>query len=454
MDIKDLIIDDRKQGVFRAHRSTMTSLDLFEREREFIFDRCWIYVGHESEVERSGDYRRRTVAGRPIFIVRGKDGDVRVFLNSCPHRGTMVCRHDAGNAAVLRCFYHGWSFNTKGDLVGVPGNDAYGPGFDRRELGLKSPPRVDSYRGFYFVSFNPAIEDLTAYLVGARDYIDLVVDQAEQGMRVVSGSNRYTIKANWKLLAENSIDSYHLVSTHRTYVDYIAGLGTDDSGETMATRPPGVAKALGNGHCVVENAARAGRPVAHWHPLFGEETREPVERARERLVKRYGEDRAYRMADTTRNLLIYPNLLILDTVAVTIRYIEPLAPDAMDVTAWHLVPRGESSTLMTARLDSYLTFFGPGGFATPDDVEALESCQAGFRATENEWSDLSRGMLRTAPGTADELQMRGFWRQWHANMQGRGRTNVQDREPAESDAAAAPVPDARAILVRGSDDVQ
>ena len=132
------------------------------------------------------------------------------------------------------------------------------------------------------------------------------------------------------------------------------------------------------------------------------------------------------MADVSRNLLIYPNLVINDFVAITIRYFEPLAPDSMEVTAWHLVPREESEAMMATRLDSFLTFLGPGGFATPDDVEALETCQAGFRATELEWSDLSRGMLKPAPGTSDELQMRGFWRQWHAHMQGLNKADVQD----------------------------
>jgi len=437
MEIKDLIIDDRERGIFRVHRSTMTSRDLFRREQARIFNRCWIYLGHESEVKNPGDYRRRTVAGRPLFFIRGKDGQVRVFLNSCPHRGALLCRRDEGNAEVLQCFYHAWSFNTHGELIGVPGEDAYGPSFDRSELGLKEPPRVDSYRGFYFVSFNPAVEDLLSYLAGARDYLDLIVDQAEAGMQVVSGSNMYTIKANWKLLAENSLDGYHLIPTHRTYVDYIAGLGTDDSGDTMAARPPGVARALGNGHCVSENIARSGRPIAHWHPLFGEEAREPLARVRRRLVEKYGEERAYRMADTSRNLLIYPNLIILDFVAITIRYIEPLAPDSMDVTAWHLVPREESGARLVTRLDSFLTFLGPGGFATPDDVEALESCQTGFRATETEWSDLSRGMLKPTPGTADELQMRGFWRQWHAHMQGLSKPDVQDGLPTAREAAVA-----------------
>ena len=441
MEIKDLIIDDRQRGIFRVHRSSMTSVDLFRREQEQIFDRCWIYLGHESEVEHPGDYRRRTIAGRPLFLVRGKDDQVRVFLNSCTHRGALICRRDAGNADVLQCFYHAWSFNTNGELIGVPGEDAYGPYFDKSELGLKQPPRVDSYRGFYFVSFNPHVDDLVTYLAGAKDYLDLIVDQSEEGMRVVRGSNKYTMKANWKLLVENSLDGYHLIPTHQTYLDYISSLGADDSGQTAASRIIGTAKALGNGHCVIESPVRNGRPIAHWHPLFGEEAREPISRVRQRLVEKYGEERTHRMADTSRNLIIYPNLVINDIMAITIRYFEPVAPDHMEVTAWHLVPHEESESMLATRLDSFLTFLGPGGFATPDDVEALESCQAGFRATETEWSDISRGMLSPAKST-DELQMRGFWRQWHANMQGLSQTDVQD----------GPVPETEAVVALATDD--
>ena len=273
MEIKDLIVDDRERGIFRVHRSSMTSPDLFDRERELIFNRCWIYLGHESEVENPGDYRRRTVSGRPLFFARGKDGQVRVFLNTCSHRGALVCRHDEGNAEVFQCFYHAWTFNSEGELIGVPGEDAYGPYFRRSELGLKQIPRVESYRGFIFVSFNPVVEDLVTYLAGAREYLDLIVDQAEEGMRVVAGSNKYTMRANWKLLGENSLDGYHLVPTHQTYLDYISSLGTDDSGDTMGARPAGRALALGNGHCVAVNVARTGRPIAHWHPLFGEDAR-------------------------------------------------------------------------------------------------------------------------------------------------------------------------------------
>ena len=428
MNVNELIIDDRERGTFRVHRSLMRSTEVFQQEQAQIFNRCWLYVGHASEVETVGDFRRRTVAGRPLIFTHGADNVVRVFLNSCPHRGSLVCRENEGNTRTLRCFYHGWTFNTKGQLVAVPGEDAYGPNFDRGELELKQPPKVDSYRGFYFVSFDPNVEDLFTYLGNARTYLDLIVDQAEEGMKVIAGSSKYRINANWKMLVENSLDSYHLNSTHQTYVKYVTQFGTDDVGSSLESRPPGVVRALGNGHCVVENEPVNGRPVAHWHPIFGEGARDEIARIRRRLIAKYGEERARLIADTSRNLLIYPNLLILDFVAVSIRSIEPLNSNSMDVTAWQLVPREETGDRLKVRLSSYLTFLGPGGFATPDDVEALESCQAGINAIEVEWSDVSRGMHKHAPATTDELQMRTFWRQWLAQMQEEDRNHSQSSQ--------------------------
>jgi p-cumate 2,3-dioxygenase alpha subunit len=365
-------------------------------------------------VEQPGDYRRRTVCGRPLFFVKGSDGEVRVFFNTCTHRGATICRRDDGNTNVLQCFYHAWSFNTKGDLIGRPDEAGYSEGFDRAKMGLKSPPRAENYRGFWFVSFNPEVEDLPTYLAGAKEYIDLIVDQSQEGMRVIRGSNKYTMRANWKLLCENSLDGYHAFPTHKTYFDYIVSLWPE-----MPKGVEGVGRALGNGHTVIEYGAVFGRPIAFWTPLFAEDTKEEIARTRGRLVEQFGEERARRMCETGRNLLIYPNLVINDIMAITIRYFDPVAPDNMQVTAWELAPREESERLLATRLDSFLTFLGPGGFATPDDVEALESCQAGFSASGVEWSDVSRGMHRNAQA-ADELQMRGFWRRWHAHMMGLG----------------------------------
>jgi p-cumate 2,3-dioxygenase subunit alpha len=406
-----LVEEDRAHHRFRVHRSTMTSPEIHAMELERIFGRNWLYVGHESEIREPGDYVRRRVGNRPVFMVRGKSGDVHVFHNSCTHRGALVCRKDRGNAKVFQCFYHAWSFNNDGALVGVPDRDAYGDGLDFSQLGLRSVARVESYRGFVFACFDPHVMALTEYLAGATEYLDLVVDATEDA-EIISGTNDYAIGANWKLLAENSIDGYHAVSTHDTYFKYLVALGTDLKGGVAGT-----AKALGNGHAVLEYAAPWGRPVAKWEPLFGESAREEIERLCAELFEKHGEARASRMADTNRNLLIYPNLVINDIMAITVRTFMPTAADRMEVTAWELAPRRELPQLRQRRLDSFLTFLGPGGFATPDDIEALESCQQGFTSGGVEWNDISRGMARQ-PSANDEEQMRAFWRRWNEQMLG------------------------------------
>lgn len=416
MQLSELVLEDRDKGEFRVHRSAMTSEEIWRLEKERIFARCWLYVGHESEVPHPGDFCRRTVAGVPVFFIRGVDDVVRVFYNTCPHRGATICRQDSGSAKRLLCFYHAWTFSSTGALVSTPDEEGYGPGFRKEEHGLSSPPRHESYRGFHFICQDEKVPCLTEYLGEAASYLDLVVDQSDQQMKVISGSQRYVIGANWKLLVENDVDGYHAAPTHKTYFSYVASLG---GGVAMHGRRMGLARNLGRGHAAFDAPAPYGRPVARWDPLFGEEARERIELRRRALAGHHGETKAFRMCDTIRNLVIYPTLLVNDGVAVTVRMVEPLGPDATEVTAWALAPEEEADSMIARRLDSFLTFYGPGGFATPDDVEALESCQAGFAAAAVEWSDMSRGMHRQANHT-DEAHMRGFWRQWQCDIAGLG----------------------------------
>jgi p-cumate 2,3-dioxygenase subunit alpha len=406
-----IVIDDPAAQRFRVHRSAMTSPEVHRAEVERIFAKSWLYVGHESEIPGPGDFVRRPVGGRPIFMVRGvKTGNVNVFHNTCTHRGALVCRQDSGNSKVFQCFYHAWTFDSEGRLKGVPDRDAYAGGMNFDELGLKRVARVESYRGFVFASFDPDIEDLPSYLAGAKDYIDLVVDGCGSSVEMVRGTNQYSFVANWKLLVENSFDGYHAESTHDTYFKYLVSIGTDLRGGVS-----GRAVDLGNGHAVIEYSSPWGRPVAKWEPLFGVDARTEIDRLRADLVARHGEQRAHAMAEVNRNLLIYPNLIINDIMAVTVRTFYPPAPDTVDVTAWALAPTDEPVSLRQRRLDSFLTFLGPGGFATPDDVEALESCQQGFSSGGVEWNDISRGMGRVAMAN-DEEQMRTFWRRWQHQM--------------------------------------
>ncbi len=410
------IIDDKEAGLFRVNRRVFTDPECLERERRRIFEKCWIYVGHESEVPHPGDYRSRNLAGRPIILVRGDDGVVRVLLNTCTHRGALVCRQKAGNAKSFQCPYHAWTFDSRGRLTGIPGEDSYGGDFSAEERALAAPAQVDSYRGFVFACFDPKAGSLYDYLAGAREYLDLVADQSEAGMKVVAGQQSYSARANWKLLVENSYDGYHGLPTHQRYFSFLGDIGIDVRSRNLAAPPYQRPVDLGNGHAVVEYQSAWGRPIAHWVPPFGEHRKAHFEALRRRFEDRFGKERAWRICETSRNLGVFPNLVINDIMAITIRTFHPVTPDYMEVNAWALAPADESAEDSALRLDNFLTFLGPGGFATPDDVEMLESCQMGFRNREVEWSDISRGMKREHPTITDELQMRAFWRRWNQLM--------------------------------------
>src|SRR5690348_17231441 len=211
---------------FEINRAALVDPEALELERSRIFDRCWIYVGHESEVRQPGDFRTRVVCGRPMILCRDSAGAVRVFLNTCRHRGAMVCREREGNAQRYTCFYHGWTYDRDGKLYAVPGQSAYPESFDKNEYGLKEPPRVAAYGGLVFVSFDASVEPLEDYLGYAREYIDLVLDQSpSRRLEVIHGTQEYEIRANWKLLVENSFDDYHLLTTHSTWLDYMRNSG-------------------------------------------------------------------------------------------------------------------------------------------------------------------------------------------------------------------------------------
>jgi p-cumate 2,3-dioxygenase subunit alpha len=415
-ELEGFVIDDRKLGIFRVKRP-MTREDVWTRERERIFNRCWLYIGHDSEIAEPGDFVRRKVAGRPLMFVRGRDGVVRALYNSCTHRGARVCRQDSGNAKSFQCFYHAWTFSTEGKLVGIPDKEGYSKSIDRSDLGLRHVARLESYRDFWFASFDADVEPLVEFLAGAKEYIDLVADQGRDGMRVLPGSHHYACNANWKLMVENSVDGYHGAPLHHTYFAFLASQGDDDGARALRSSEAR-GYDLGNGHAVVDYPSPFPRAIARWHPIFGEDAKQEIQAIRDELEQRHGPERAYRMAETCRNLLIYPNLLLLDVSGLTIRTVWPVRPDYMELSGYALAPREEvTPERLRRRLENFNLFLGPGGLPTPDDIEALEACQEGFAATAEDYSDISRGMHRDA-ATVDELQMRAFWREWHAQMLG------------------------------------
>ncbi|HUN51529.1 MAG TPA: aromatic ring-hydroxylating dioxygenase subunit alpha [Candidatus Sulfotelmatobacter sp.] len=405
---------DYRRNRFKVPRRAFVEPAVFEAEYERIFAKCWLYLAHASELAASGDFLTRTVARRNVLFTRDNAGEFRALLNTCPHRGALVCREKKGRAKSFQCMYHGWVFGNDGRLKSQPGAESYCEDFNAdASVDLVPVPRLARRGDFFFVCFDRRAPDLDAYLGIAGDYLDLVSEQSERGMTIVGGTQEYSIRANWKLLSENSIDGYHAITTHASYLDYLK----NSNGSLTNVALQGTARDLGNGHAVVEYKAPWGRPIAQWIPLWGESGRAEIEGIERRLTERLGAERADRIAHYNRNLLIFPNLVVNDIMAITVRTFYPTAPDNMQINAWALAPKEESEWARKYRLYNFLEFLGPGGFATPDDVEAMEKCQRAYEGIrEAVWNDISKGMGKPVVAYDDELQIRAFWTQWQSRI--------------------------------------
>ncbi len=412
------ITDDKARGVFRVNRRAFVDPQVLDLERRAIFERCWLYLGHESEVAEPGRFISRKVGGKPLILNRDRAGALHVFYNSCMHRGASVCRELAGRARNFTCPYHGWVYADDGKLVHQPLPESYAPGCNADGgLNLRAVPKFASFRGFVFVNYDAGADSLENYLAGACEYLDLASLHGEKGMTILGGAQTYCAKANWKLLQENSADGYHADTTHATYMDYIRSREGDVK-NLYAAKGFGRVRNLGNGHSVSEslNGTPWGRPTARWMSSWSLDVKAQLEAIHQTMVGRLGDEKATFICHGDRNLLIFPNLVVNDVTALTVRTFYPLAPDYFEINAWALAPIDEPPAIRDLRMRNYLEFLGPGGFATPDDQEMLELCQKGYAAADGDhWNDLSRGMLTEDgenPAKQDELQMRCFWRRW------------------------------------------
>src|SRR3954447_1299593 len=192
MSVRSYIIDDRERKTFLLDREVLVSDDILRKEMALIFARCWIYVGHASELKKPGDFVSRKVAGRPVIFVRDGKGTYHCLFNTCRHRGAIVCTERSGNRRRFQCIYHGWTYGNDGSLAGVPGDDAYAEAFDKAAYGLKRPARFEEYRGFWFMNLDEDAEPLGDYLARAKEYIDLVIDQSpSRQMEIIAGVQEY-----------------------------------------------------------------------------------------------------------------------------------------------------------------------------------------------------------------------------------------------------------------------
>lgn len=407
----------------RVHRTLYTDAEVFAAEMRRIFLDGWVYVGHDSEIPRPGDYKSTWMGTEPVVLVRQASGAPKVLLNRCGHRGAAVCQLPRGSTTSFRCRYHGWSFGLDGTLLGVPFPDGYAE-LDREALGLRSVPRVETYRGFVFASFGSAVPLLVDHLRDVLPYVDRFVDHAgDHPLRVSPDANEVLYQGNWKLQLENNVDGYHLNFTHQSLFGVLQQR-TGKQPRYLGSRSGRTAtgEAFSRGHAVMD--LRAVAPELLRDRLAVVPGAPPPGTDLDVHFGIPGAEALY-LASTgpSVNVSIFPNL---NLGSINICEVHPLAVDRTRVVLRPVLLDGVPDSINEIRLRYHEIGSGPAGFVQPDDLEMFERIGAGLRAQEGEWLHLDRGRDREVAGDGehrighitDETPQRGQYRWWRELMAG------------------------------------
>jgi Rieske 2Fe-2S family protein len=215
MDIQnDMLrkLKTRRQG-YSLDRAFYVDPDYYRQDLEHIWYKDWLFIGHDCEIPRVGNYFTVQVGDYPIVIVRDRQGTIRALHNSCRHRGSRVCTQHKGSSAKLVCPYHQWTYELDGKLLfarQMPED------FDPSQHSLK-PVHCETVGGYIFISladqpmdFQPFREIVAGYLAPHR-----------LGETKVAYESTIVEKGNWKLVWENNRECYHCAANHpelcRTY---------------------------------------------------------------------------------------------------------------------------------------------------------------------------------------------------------------------------------------------
>ena len=192
-------------------KEAYTSQEWFDKEQELIFGKTWQFAGFIEDIKEPGDYVTVQCGNTSILVVKGRDQRLRAFHNMCRHRGTQLLRAVGKKQKAITCPYHDWTYSLNGELINIPEKEEQFPDVDMCKLSLHNAS-VDVWRGMIFVHTDPKPEPITKYFEGVEEHLG-----PHKPMELVEYEDSVyekIIHANWKIVAENYIDVYHLAHLH------------------------------------------------------------------------------------------------------------------------------------------------------------------------------------------------------------------------------------------------
>lgn len=188
-------------------KSVYTSPEFTALEQEHIFRKDWLCAGRADALKNPGDYLTMDIAGEPIIVLRDRDGQLRAMSNVCRHRMSILLE-GRGNTRAITCPYHAWTYNLDGSLRGAPAM-MHNEGFCKDQVNLPQI-RCTDWLGWIMVTLNPDAPDPQDRLKGVQD----LVGYLDMGAYVETFREEHHWDTNWKVLAENFMESYHLPVCH------------------------------------------------------------------------------------------------------------------------------------------------------------------------------------------------------------------------------------------------
>lgn len=405
-------------------RRVFTDPAVYAREKQQIFGRNWLYLGHESEIPEKGDFVQTFMGETPIILSRGQNGHIHASVNSCTHRGLPVCREERGHAARFVCPYHNWTFGIDGKLLAVPQQALVKTEVDKAALSLRKVDRLDTYEGLIFGSFRPDIEPLDDYLGDMRFYLDNFFRRFPAGVEVMGPPHKWRIAANWKLPVENQLGDVG-------HGPFLHGFIMQGSSAVSEIENHGLNMVPGKGHGAAIRLFPEDTPVETlmWGSesgsaaMFSAETQEYLRETQRQVADRLGPVQA-RIKGLTFG--VYPNFSLLWHNSV-IRVSHPRAPGEVEYWSWWVVPKDAPAAVKRELQSLYIGSFGPAGLFEQDDSEAWAQQYLGsaidymddkpyfygLGAGEEAPHPLLPGM---AGNSYNEHYARGFYQRWHRDL--------------------------------------
>ncbi len=417
----------------RVHRRVYADPSIFDQEMDRIFEKIWVYCGHESQIPNAGDFYALQIGRQPMIMVRGKDRKINVLYNRCPHRGVQLCGAQKGNTgSALVCSYHAWSFHLDGKLRSVPlpkGYEGTSVSAENPDCSVKPAARVDAYRGFVFASLSAEGPSLLEFLGESKIAFDDMCDRSPVGeVEVVPICHRVIQHSNWKFFMENQLDSLHPSVTHQSTGVSAARIEKRLKEKTgQAPLYYHYLSTFASSFDMWDSVQTVNFPRGHGilKAYMGLRPQDADTKAHEaQLVKAYGAHKAEEyLSRSIHHVLVYPYLSVQSPLQ-QLRCLRPLAANKTLSEIWHFRLKGAPEPIYQRSLWYYNQVNSPATMINADDLENWSKGQLGLESDGGDWVSFHRnyggdteenGALMSNRGTS-EVVMRSQFRAWSEYM--------------------------------------